>query len=317
MSNLKVPFAFDVKRNLVKAEDAEKGQKYFCPGCEALVILKKGEIKAAHYAHKESDICTQKQIIRQAAKYCMQKVVSEWKNNQIQSPVFVRECQICWERVDQNIPDKVELAEIDYKMGDKQLDVALMASGEVLAAIVIDIGQTLDKYEGLPLEVPHISVDGWKVIENPKIWQAELDAFRLLACERCKEKFMRFQERASRIANRTRVKIPTSYYRYGITHCWKCGEEIIVFAWPEDGHQTTAKPKKEPVPRTIQYRFSKTAGHKYWANTCPRCKMIQGSFYLHSEPGAPFFCVYCEEDTSRSYREDMYKIAFYAENDSH
>ena len=313
MSNLKVPFAFDKEHNLVRAEEAEKSQQYFCPSCDAPVMLKRGEIKAAHYAHRDSDICTQEKIVRQAAKYSVQNAVTEWKSGRLPPPVLMRKCQACWETVVRNVPGKVEVAEIDFALGEDQLDIALVAGSEFLAAIVIDIGQTLDEYEGLELEVPYISVDGWKVIENPSIWQAELDAFQPLACEKCKESFRRLQERVSRIALKTGVEMPTSYYRYGITHCWKCGDEIIVFAWPEDGHQTMGRPQKEPMPRTIQYRFSKTAGHKYWANTCPKCRMIQGSFYLHSEPGAPFFCVYCEEDTPESFQKDMYKIAYYAE----
>ena len=36
-------------------------------------------------------------------------------------------------------------------------------------------------------------------------------------------------------------------------------------------------------------RYSKTARSGYYANSCPRCGVISGDFYLHSEPGAPFF----------------------------
>jgi hypothetical protein len=31
------------------------------------------------------------------------------------------------------------------------------------------------------------------------------------------------------------------------------------------------------------------AGKKYFANTCPRCGVLYGDFFLHAEPGAPFF----------------------------
>jgi hypothetical protein len=42
-------------------------------------------------------------------------------------------------------------------------------------------------------------------------------------------------------------------------------------------------------------RYSKTAGSRYYANTCPKCGVISGDFYLHSEPGAPFFPTTKEE----------------------
>jgi hypothetical protein len=40
---------------------------------------------------------------------------------------------------------------------------------------------------------------------------------------------------------------------------------------------------------TFLLRYSKTEGRKYYANTCPKCNSISGDFFLHCEPGAPFF----------------------------
>ena len=40
---------------------------------------------------------------------------------------------------------------------------------------------------------------------------------------------------------------------------------------------------------TFQRKFSKTTGTEYYANTCPKCGVLSDDFYLHSEPGGPFF----------------------------
>jgi hypothetical protein len=40
---------------------------------------------------------------------------------------------------------------------------------------------------------------------------------------------------------------------------------------------------------TFKLKFSKTVKGKYFANTCPACGIISGDFFLHDEPGAPFF----------------------------
>ena len=45
---------------------------------------------------------------------------------------------------------------------------------------------------------------------------------------------------------------------------------------------------KKRVP-TFKLKYSKTVGQKYYANTCPKCGVLSGDFFLHSEPGAPFF----------------------------
>ena len=49
---------------------------------------------------------------------------------------------------------------------------------------------------------------------------------------------------------------------------------------------------------TFKFKFSKTAGQKYYANTCPNCGVLSGDFYLHSEPEAPFFPT--EEEEAQS-----------------
>ena len=40
---------------------------------------------------------------------------------------------------------------------------------------------------------------------------------------------------------------------------------------------------------SFRLKYSKTTESEYYANTCPKCGMLSGDFYLHSEPGGPFF----------------------------
>ena len=73
MLELKVPFALDGTQVLLSPEVAEKGREYFCPACGDIVILKKGEIKVAHFAHKVSDTCSQETIVHKTAKQLVQR----------------------------------------------------------------------------------------------------------------------------------------------------------------------------------------------------------------------------------------------------
>jgi competence protein CoiA len=41
----------------VEAAEALRGLNYCCPGCSKTVILKKGRIKIAHFAHKPPADC--------------------------------------------------------------------------------------------------------------------------------------------------------------------------------------------------------------------------------------------------------------------
>ena len=49
---------------------------------------------------------------------------------------------------------------------------------------------------------------------------------------------------------------------------------------------------KEFVQRkvpTFKKVYSKTTESLYYGNTCPNCGVLSGDFFLHCEPGAPFF----------------------------
>jgi hypothetical protein len=68
------------------------------------------------------------------------------------------------------------------------------------------------------------------------------------------------------------------------------GVDKQVFALSDDD----ALPKEvlgyvqKRVP-TYQPSYSQTVQGKYYANVCPKCNMLSGGIFLHSEPGAPLF----------------------------
>lgn len=61
----------------------------------------------------------------------------------------------------------------------------------------------------------------------------------------------------------------------------------------DDALRTTLQPF-----HNFQRNYSRMAGMTYFANHCEHCAALQGDFYLHSEPGAPFFPE-TEEDALR------------------
>ena len=88
-------------------------------------------------------------------------------------------------------------------------------------------------------------------------------------------------------------------------HCWRCDSKMPVVALLAPNVEDTDNqicvlsdivdlPKdvlayiQNRVP-TFRLRFLNMAGQKYFGNTCPKCGVLSGEFFLHSEPGAPFF----------------------------
>ncbi len=51
-------FAIDYNDNRVHIEDTHGNQEYYCPYCGAPLIMKKGEIRQHHFAHKQNHICS-------------------------------------------------------------------------------------------------------------------------------------------------------------------------------------------------------------------------------------------------------------------
>lgn len=314
MTELRIPFAVDASGGLCSPVVAEKGKKYFCPVCGASVVLRHGQKRAAHFAHKSGKACSPETIIHKTAKMLIQKVVYEWKSGKADSPILERRCQVCGVPVTQSLPDKVSSAILEYKLADGSVaDVVLVDEEKTsLAAVEIKVTHAVDEAKAMSLPVPFIELDGNEVIKNPTLWRPTSDHFKPLICSNCKSAYRRFQAKAQRIAKASRIELPRAYYRYGITTCWKCKREIIVFAWPKDGLHNDSVPQVKPHPRIIQYRYSKSIGGKYWVNTCPYCHAIQGDFFLHMEPGGPFFSVCIEEDSPIAFERDMTKIAVHA-----
>lgn len=212
------------------------------------------------------------------------------------------------------LPEKVDSAALEYRLVDGSIaDVVLMVGDLAQAAVEIRVTHAVDEVKAKRLLIPFIELDGYDVIENPALWKPTIDNFNPFTCEHCKSNYVKFQAKARQIAKANNLEIPTEYYRYGFCKCWKCKREIIVFAWPKSGIHDESAPEVKPIPKNIQYRYSKSIGGKYWANACPYCHIIQGDFFLHMEPDSPLFGVACQENTPVAFARDMMRIARHAE----
>ena len=308
---LRVPFAFDSEQRLYDPETAEKGKHYSCPACQDTVILKKGEIKAAHFAHKASETCNQETILHKTAKQRIVEVISDWKSGKIDAPILKRTCEICRKFTDQPLPDKVECAMLEYRMLDGFIvDVALMVKSEPAAAIEVRVTHAVDESKAELLSVPFIELDGQKVIENPTIFEPIHDQFLPFTCRACKQAKARFHVKVKEVAKQTGIKLPDRYYRYGLYECRRCKREIIVFAWPKISRGDA--PNEKPMPQIIQRHYFNSVGCNYWVNTCPYCESFWGHWILFSESDGPFFGIRCEENSQEAYHKDMQKIIGYA-----
>lgn len=116
------------------------------------------------------------------------------------------------------------------------------------------------------------------------------------------------------------LKINPPLYMIGRkTSCWRCGaimpviallapkvddteDQVCILSAIDDIPKEVLSFIQSKVP-TFVLKYSKTVGRKYFANTCPKCRAIYGDFFLHDEPGAPFFPSDEEESKSLYIKE--------------
>lgn len=103
---------------------------------------------------------------------------------------------------------------------------------------------------------------------------------------------------------KTTIDLPI-YLASTTISCWRCGADMpavgLIAPNVKDSEGEVCvlsdiAELPEKVVAFVQARFpsfkrtfSKTTRTEYYANTCPKCGVLSGDFYLHSEPGGPFF----------------------------
>jgi len=165
---LLIPFALDEKNRLYSPQDAQKGKSYFCPSCRKPVLLRRGDIKAAHFAHKADAACSQETVVHETAKLLIQKTIRDWKSGYSGAPIVRRECSVCFSTADQPLPEKVEDAVLEHRLPNGLIaDVALVTDNTVQAVIEIRVTHAVDADKASRLQTPFIELDGNEVLSDP------------------------------------------------------------------------------------------------------------------------------------------------------
>ena len=71
----KVPVGESPKGTLVRARHADPSIKYVCPGCEAPLILRNGEVKSPHFAHQSHAFCSPETALHLGIKTWIAKLL--------------------------------------------------------------------------------------------------------------------------------------------------------------------------------------------------------------------------------------------------
>lgn len=312
---LEVPFGMDENGGLVVPREASKEVKYACPSCGDTLILRKGSQRVAHFAHGASGSCTAETVLHATAKRLIVKSIVDWKAGASGAPVVVRTCPLCRGENEQKIPDKVTHAALERRLETGFVgDVVLFAGSAVAAAIEVRVSHAVTEDKAERLSIPFIEVEGSQIVLEPGRWLPIIDSFKPFRCQKCEDRFTRFQARVEAIAQETKTELPDSYYRHSFVTCYRCERDTLVFTWPGQDVDPSVAPRKEPRPKQLRYSYSKTRERKYWGNRCSRCDALQGDWFLYREPEGPFFGFRCGGDTPGEFRGDQKSLAYIMDN---
>ncbi|WP_460565152.1 competence protein CoiA family protein [Hydrogenophaga aquatica] len=283
---LRTPYGIGLDGSLVHASMAERGLPYYCPSCNTPLTLKAGEVLVRHFAHQADTSCTGETIAHHTAKLLLAKVIREQIDNPkaAKSILLLGSCDCCHQPHHTLLkPGTFSGVSVEEPVGSFVCDVLTYRRGEPSLAIEVVVTHKVTPEKANELSVPWIELDAEAIINDPYRWAPISERLRPLLCVSCKPKLKRLADVAAKhgqpLEQYAGYKDPKrATYLAAIRECWKCKEQFISYWWSGVPFCQTDPPS--PKPPTIQLRWSKAFGGKYWANCCPACGQLDGDNFL-------------------------------------
>ena len=180
MQNLQIPYALINGDVPVSPQVAEKGQDFSCPICDDEVVLRRGDIRQPHFAHKPDTGCSGEGVRHKTAKQMI--YLMYWRS--VYTPMgqiaVYRKCPNCsqygtYSQIVKGFGCDVK-CEVD--VGRHRVDVALLRNGKPAYGIEIRDTHPVDdaKWDAFrKLSFPCIEVEAKEVI---RLWEYDMNLWR-------------------------------------------------------------------------------------------------------------------------------------------
>jgi len=123
--------ALDKNNSIINANDALKGNEYFCPSCKSELILKKSGktgigSRRPHFAHKIlTPNCSPESVLHYSFKKMLLNIIENNLLNKIPMNIFI-ECNLCHAKISLNILGNCLFVKDKYDMKICRPDIALI-----------------------------------------------------------------------------------------------------------------------------------------------------------------------------------------------
>lgn len=273
MTNLLLPYATNPRGDFVTPEIAVKGEEHRCPQCGDLVVLRQGEVKRAHFAHKPTAQCSAETVQHIVAKHAVATAAKSGASIDLLVP-----CAVCRHVTPFLLPQAFDTVTVEYTVPSGRIvDVALLGAQ---AALAVEVHQThaVDEDKAADLGgMAWLEVEAADVLAQPTIWRAVQHNLSVL-CPTCALR----NRTINAIAARDDVVWDPETTTVDLIYCWKCHVEILAFDWKG------VRPSN-PMPWVVSYRWVQTTRSLQWVTFCPHCGQTQGSFYRGRDVGAWYY----------------------------
>ena len=180
MINLQIPYAYTSDKLPVSPQVAKKGQDFLCPICESEVILKRGEIRCPHFAHKPDTECSGEGVRHKVAKQMIYLMYLRTVRTVMVSVATFRRCPNCSQGVIFFQTPQYNDVACEVDVGRHRVDVALLRDGKPVSGIEVRDTHPVDdaKWDAFAeLGFPCIEVDSRDVID---MWEYDLKSWSQL-----------------------------------------------------------------------------------------------------------------------------------------
>jgi hypothetical protein len=196
-----------------KVDAAEKGRDYFCAGCERPVILRKGEHRIIHFAHKSSADgvgCNRETWEHKTSKLVMVQRVNLSSIGKAERPILCRSCPKCYA-----LSREPLLAEIvGASVKEMRTPAGFVADVPFLDAKndfrwggEVRKSHAVDKNKAENYDKPFLEVMAGDILEDDLNWRLLQDTFPRSPCENCERLERQAREQDEREArHRLRLK---------------------------------------------------------------------------------------------------------------
>lgn len=263
---------------LIQAIDAEKGQPYECLICNQILVLRKGQRKRPHFAHKVlSANCSPETALHHSFKTLLCEKIQEHLDRQ-SSLKIEWDCSYCHRKHEGNLLKKAIEVRLEYEIGDCQPDIALLdPSSKVVAVIEVVVThspeeKTLNYYTKNQIAVVRYKLrtdEDLQRLDNSVLEPDQVSLCVNPKCPDCKQ-YMSIK----------RLLIMDA-------PCWKCLAPMTIAALRGDAGYIDLNGFSESEIQIatkkgvyLATNYSRTVKETYISNTCPRCSAFIGNHYL-------------------------------------